>query len=911
GSEDFQSELQAEYFLDPEASDQLIRLLSSQRAVTRADLPHRHHLLVERVESGPGGVPGHQIVLHTFWGNRLNRPFGLALEAALGERYGVDPEIYVHNNCVVLALPDESPAEEILSFVTTANLDGLLRRRLERSGFFGARFRESAGRALLLEKRRRFERMPLWMSRLKSQKLLNAVLEYEDFPILLEAWRTCLQDAFDLEHLHQVLAELESGSIRWSETETPRPSPFAGAVTWRQVNHYMYMDDAPKSGQSSSLSSDLIRDVALSPGLRPQIPEEIAAEFGRKRQRLSEGYSPQSPQDLLDWVKERLLIPAGEWTDLLAAMARDHELDPGEVEDALAGKITRISPDAAEEPLVIALEQEARIRTGLLGEEDASGSNDDSEDPAGSQNDDEDPAGSNDYDEDPDDVLTSILGEWLQFYPPREISTVESVLGVDASRLARALEELVEAQKAVVGDLIIEGEDRVCDRENLEILLRLKRAQAVPSFRALDIRWLPVFLAQAQGLVDPAEDFDGMAARSDRLVGYYAPAGFWESDILPARSSRYSQAWMDRLVQEGSLCWVGTEDRKVALFYEPEMDLMAAGPSVTEEGEEETPPGGEDDDLDALFPDPTARYGFTTMLSRSGKSADALAQALWDGVWEGRVTNDSFAALRRGVETRFKPPRAPFVSGGRRGRTRRRGFDQWRSSSPFAGNWYLLPQIVDAGDLLEHEERLKDRVRVLLDRYGILFRELLLREAPGFQWSDLFRSLRLMELSGEVVTGHFFEGITGPQFMSHQAFRRLQNGLPDDLIYWMNAADPASACGLTLESLRGHLPRRVTTTHMVFRGPDVVLLSRRNGKILDFSIPHDDPDMEACLVGLRHQLYREFQPLKQISVETINEANAADSPYVGCLRSSFEVRKDFKIVKLHRKMGGQERRKAL
>ena len=796
----------------------------------------------------------------------------------------------------MLVLPDEAPAEEILSLVTTANLDGLLRRRLERSGFFGARFRESAGRALLLEKRRRFERMPLWMSRLKSQKLLNAVLEHEDFPVLLEAWRTCLQDEFDLEHLHLVLSELESGVIRWSEARTPRPSPFAGAVTWRQVNQYMYMDDTPKSGRSSSLSSDLIRDVALSPGLRPRIPVEIAAEFERKRQRLSEGYSPQSPQDLLDWVKERMLVPESEWASLLEAMERDHELDPGEAEGALVEKITWISPPDVGEPLVIALEQASRIRYGLLGEGD----------PSGFSGDDDAPAESNSDDEDSDEVLTSILGEWLQFYSPMEISTVQSTLGVESERLARAIEELAEAQKVVVGELIAEHEERVCDRENFEILLRLKRAQAVPSFEALEVRWLPVFLAQAQGLMDPAEDFDGMASRTDRLSGYYAPAGFWESEILPARAPAYTQAWMDRLVQEGSVCWVGTEDRKIALFYEPDLDLMAEGSVAPDDEEEEmVPQGRKDDDLDSLFADPAARYGFTTMLSQSGRSASALSQVLWDGVWEGRVTNDSFAALRRGVETRFKPPRVPIVSGGRRGRSRRRGYDQWRSASPFAGNWYLLPEIEDAGDLLEHEERLKDRVRVLFDRYGILFRELLLREAPGFQWSSLFRSLRLMELSGEVVTGHFFEGIDGPQFMSHQAFRRLQNGLPDDRITWMNAADPASACGLSLEALRGHLPRRVTTTHLVFRGPDVALLSRRNGKILDFSIAPDDPDMEACLVVLRHQLYREFQPLKQISVEMINDVEAADSPYVECLRSSFEVRKDFKIVRLHRKMGGQ------
>jgi len=141
------------------------------------------------------------------------------------------------------------------------------------------------------------------------------------------------------------------------------------------------------------------------------------------------------------------------------------------------------------------------------------------------------------------------------------------------------------------------------------------------------------------------------------------------------------------------------------------------------------------------------------------------------------------------------------------------------------------------GPCLETEERKKDRARLLLDRYGILFRELLQRELAPFRWAGVFRSLRIMELSGEVMAGIFFHGIPGPQFISHQAFRNLQHKLPEDAVYWMNATDPASLCGIQLDSIRGSLPPRLSGTHLVYRGTKLVFISRRNGRELTFNVP--------------------------------------------------------------------------
>jgi ATP-dependent helicase Lhr and Lhr-like helicase len=267
------------------------------------------------------------------------------------------------------------------------------------------------------------------------------------------------------------------------------------------------------------------------------------------------------------------------------------------------------------------------------------------------------------------------------------------------------------------------------------------------------------------------------------------------------------------------------------------------------------------------------------------------------------VVNDTFATLRRGIETGFKAsdpiaslPKAP----GRRRPGGRAAFSRWKASLPFPGNWLRVSKPSTGDDLIDREERKKDRVRLLLDRYGILFREILQNELPPFRWSGLFRTLRLMELSGEVLTGYFFEGIPGPQFVSHDAFRLLRREPPGDAVFWMSASDPASLCGIRLYALKGKLPRRLPGTHLVYCAKKLVLVSRGNGSTLFFRVPPEDPRLQEYLGVFGHLLTREFQPLRRIVVETINNGRAAASPFVPAFRQGFDVSLDYNKVVLYR-----------
>jgi ATP-dependent Lhr-like helicase len=880
---EFQEFLRLTHSMEKTASDQLIQFLRGQREATGCPLPHRHHLVVEFVSAAPGGYPGSQVVLHTLWGGRVNRPYAMALEAAWESRFGHQLEIYSTDDGIMLQLLHEAEAEDILSLVTCANVQDLLKKRIERSGFFGARFRECAGRALLLTRRKFNERMPLWLSRLRSQKLLDAVLPHEDFPILLEAWRACLRDEFDVEALLRVLSEVESGSIRCTETRTTHPSPMARSVTWPQINQYMYMDDQMRSGKTSRLRRDLIRDVIFTPELRPAVSSELARAFEQKRMRLAEGYSPDTSQDLLDWVKERLLIPLIEWRSLLAAIRRDHEVDVETILSPIAHKLVRIHPPGAMEPLIVSLEMLPSIMPSfysgdLISVESLS---------AGSQVPQERP----DTEEDPEEVFASLLSSWLGFHGPITRSSARSALGLDADRVDATIDDLADAERLITGNLIKGSEeDYVCDAENFEALLRLSRAEARPIFEPLGIKWLQPFLARHQGILEREARTETLHRRVEQLLCYPAPASAWEKEIFPARIKPYAPASLDSLMQQTDLSWIGQEKRAICFCLKDDLDL------VFEEGGDRK--GDVEPDLDELFPDPRAKYAFSTLLQVSGSRPSDLAGSLWNGVWKGEITNDTFAALRGAIETGFKVPEATFERPGRYRPIGRR-FSRWKESLPFPGNWQRIVRPSRGDDLLEKEERNKDRARLLLNRYGILFRELLQNESPAFRWAAIFRALRLMELSGEVLTGYFFRGIPGPQFITHEAFRALQRQMREDVVYWVSAMDPVSLCGIPLLALKGKLPRRVAGTHLVYRGSTLVLVSQQNGKMLTFRVPPDDPRMLAYLEFLRVLSSREFRPQRRIVIETINEEPAGRSPYLDAFRTGFDVSVDYKKATLY------------
>jgi ATP-dependent Lhr-like helicase len=895
GGTRMRQELQAEGLAEKATAD-LVSYLEAQRSETGRSLPHRHHVLVES-NPGPDGAAGQRrVVLHTIWGGQVNRPLALALASAWEKENGEPLQIEQDNNCLMLLLPKEVDPMRVLRMVHPDNVERLLRESLEQSGFFGARFRENAGRALLLPRADFRRRVPLWFNRQRAKKLLSSVRRYEDFPVLVETWRTCLQDEFDLESLARVLTDLESGRIIWSDASTTTPSPFAADIVWKQTNRLMYEDDQPEDEGRSPLRHDLLRELVLGSRLRPRLPGDLIDTFQRKLQRLHPGYVPQNADDLIDWLRERVAIPLQEWRELLAAMQRDLALEEEGLETLLAEASTRLVHgtvgEGAKSHLVVHVEQAFRLvqDLGFLPEGEIPES---AESPTPKE---------------PDpDPLVELVAEWIRFYGPFERSLLSGSLGLAENRIEEVLEALVAAERVVIDHFrqgLEEGDElELCDTENLERLLRLLRAASRPSFEARPLTELPLFLATQQGLALGSADPQGLMSALEKLFAYPAPARLWESDFLPARLDPYYTSWLDGLFHDTDLVWVGCGKERIGFALRGDLDLLVDPPPRA---------AGEEESLSEIFPSQPGRYSLDELLARTGGSSSELSRRLWELAWQGKVSNTTFQVLRRGALRRFRV--ASQGSKGedrsratrlRRGLSRRGRFERWQASRADEGDWWVIAEPVieaqETMDAVDREELNKDRVRLLLERYGILFRELLGRELPAMRWARLFRTLRIMELSGEILSGQFFRGIPGLQFISPAAFKDLQEGLAEDAIFWLNAADPASPSGLGLEDLRQSVPARRPSSHLVYHGSQVVLMSQRSGGELQIQVPPDHPHLPRYLSFLGVLLTRQFDPRRAVTVETINGERATDSAYAAVLEQQFQSTREPAGLKLRRR----------
>ncbi|MBN2530210.1 MAG: DEAD/DEAH box helicase [Deltaproteobacteria bacterium] len=877
----FETDLCQQYAMDELSATQLIAYCRRQKQITGASLPHRKHVVVEHIHRGPGGAPGNQVVIHTFWGGKINRPIAMALDAAFEAQYGQRIEVFGGNDAIALILPHSVTASELWSLIPPFKIESLLRHRLEGSGFFGARFREAAGRALLVTRNRAKERMPLWMIRLKTHRLMDTVMKYTDFPILLETWRTCLQDEFDLPGCHLLLEEIEKGDIVVSEVHSSTPSPMANGIAYNQVSDYMYRRDAQTVGAKSSLSEELLREVALNAGIRPAIPLAMIDAFEAKRQRLKTGYAPGDALELVEWVKERRVIPETEWDLLRAAVQNETTL----WESVLCEASPRLLRVVIGQCAVICCRddwhlihtllyasQKCHVRTlfndgiRLLPFEKIIS----------------------------DDVSAStLISEILSFYGPHPSSFLHARLNVSRALVSAAMDELLDEESIIAGALI-ENESTmvVCDIQNYEALLRISRAAAQPVVETRPIAELAYFLAGWQGLIHRGDSAEDLFEKLEQLTGWVAPCGLWEREVLPARMNRYEPEWLDTVLTESDLGIFGSPKERCGFGFLDDARLTM-------------PIAGDEQDMvtvDALFMESDALYDLLTLTMRTKKSAAAVTAELWDGFWKGLLSNSSFAVVRKGVLTKFataeqldKP-----LPHGRFARRRFSGHARRNTTLPYEGAWFRLPEVPTEEDIIEREEQRKERVRILLDRYGILFLELLQRESPLFQWKEIFRTLRLLELAGEIQSGYFFDGILGPQFISNRAlhvFMRMRNG---DELFWLHAQDPASLCGIQVAPLKSALPRRSDGTHLVYLGAQLALVSQKNGAALTIHVAPNHPRITELFAPLHNLLHRRFDSRSRISIDTINDEPAGQSAYLDALKVVFDVTVDYKGITLYR-----------
>ena len=875
-----EEQLSEQHAMDKPAREMVIHYLSAEKRALGVALPHRRHVVVEKVAPKTTGKMA-VTVIHTEWGGKVNRPFSVALAAALSKQADQSVQTTYDDGRVAVALETDVDPETLMGLVTADNAEGLIRSKVEETGFFGAAFRENAARALLILRAGFGRRTPLWLNRKRAKELRERTRDFKDFPITLETFRTVLQDEADLPALLEKLIELHTGRIAVSVTHTAQPSPFAESIVYKLTNVLMYDDDAAGDG-SSATSDALIEEVLFSDALRPRIAAGLIDALEQKLQRRFSGYSPGAGLELLAWVKERGAIPKAEWLMLAEAVRRDHDVDIAGPLAEISDRVLFVSADGGPEGFVVAVEQwplvskALALRAPRLGSVESFGAT--CPDDLASAIDTAISTLSA-----PEATLEGFLSDWLRFFGPMPIDALATLVGVARHRLLEALAVLKQEEEVVVGRLSTRDvDDEVCHVVPFRMLLRSARAARRGAVAPRPIATLPLFMAEHQGLTQ-SESPDALEPVMEKLFGFSADAAFFEQEIFPARYGGYRLRDMDALLAESNLQWVGEGKDRIWFCLEEERELF-------DDRRKRSPKTATE--LKEIFPDEHGRYTVSDLEKRTRIPAAALRETLTRMAFKGLVTSTSLKPLR----SRDLP--GPSTSSRPAGRPRHA---RWRRAEPDMSVFYPLPALGDEVDALDEETLNRERARVVIERYGIVFKGLLEREMPLLRWGKLFRSLRLMELSDEVVGGYFFHDIPGIQFALPRWVARLQQDAEQTPVFWMNAKDPASPCGLGLDAL--DLPQRVAATHLVYRGVELVLVSKRSGKQLEFRRPPDDPDIERYLGFMRTLLTRDASPVSVLTIEKINGKNAASSPYRAVFERCFDTAATHRTLTVAKRYG--------
>lgn len=805
---------------DANAAEEVVRYLSEQRTATGCDLPHAKHMVAELVQAGPGGYSssGHarQLILHTGWGGKVNRPIALCLEAAWEDEFATAPDIVVDNQVIAIQMKQEISVAEIVNMLSPDDLLPKIRRSLEKSGFFGARFRECAGRALLLSKQRFDRRMPLWLTRMQAKDLMNSVSGYDDFPILLETWRSCFRDEFDIDATRQALDAIESGEIAISECKTDIPSPFAATLAHDQLNRYVYADDQPVGGgRTSSLSDELIAHALRDAALRPAISKSVIERFEAKLQRREVGYAPSSETELIEWVKERVWIRESEWFDDIPV------------------------PDAVKRITIYGATWYAHASSLRLSETDG---------------------------------VTAIANA-MQFYGPHTLEEWMELLPLSADEISTALEDLISTG-SLLADVSIEdcSELCICDERNLSTLLRFQRLHSRPTVNTQSVRLLPNFLATWHQFGRERTE-NAMLDVLERMQGFVAPVRLWLDALWRPRVGTIDIGQLSSICERFGVNWHGSGKQRIALGIETELHDDASSQS-------------DDSLIEEAFRDPHGSYTYLQLLQNSKLNIDEFNERFWNAVWAGVITSDAITALAHADEAGFSVQGAMVAQIQRsRGRLRSR----MRSERPL-GMWRRVALPPRNDDEIERLEDSKDCVRTLLGRYGVLCRELCNREGRQYRWSQLFRAMRMMELSGELVSGLFFDGLSGPQFMQPTALDTFLNHVNDRSAFWVNSYDPVSPCGLGLNW--NELPTRNLGNMLAFNQGELVITSRSHGKHLDILVANDDARLdEVC-----RTMHVAITNRARMTIGTINDRRALDSEYLQALGRHMQIRRGVQDV---------------
>jgi len=728
--------LRGEYHLDTRAARNLVTYLREQEGATGV-VPSDRSIVVERFRDEIGDW---RVCLLTPFGGRVHAPWAMALAARLRDSLGIDAQSIWSDDGIALHFPDADvppPLSDLL--LDPGDVEELVIAELGQSALFGSRFRENASRALLIPRRRPGQRTPLWQQRLKAQSLLQVARRYPQFPIVLETYRECLQDVFDLPALRKILKGIQTRELDLVEVETVSASPFASSLLFDYVATYMYEDDTPpeeRRAQALSLDRGLLRELMGVEELR-ELLDLGAIEQVESSLRLT----PRNADELHDLLRRAGPLVEGEYDRGFAeTLLRERR--------AIRFRLDDVEPLAAVEDAGLVRDAFGAVPPGGVP---------------------------NVFLEPVSDALAGVLRRYARTHGPFTTGEVADRFGLESAVVETELEGLERDEKLVRGELRPGGSEREwCDPD---VLRRIRRAtlavlrrEVEPADQAALGRFLPAWhgIGRRQTLREALVPLQGLAL----------PVSLWESDVLPRRVPAYRPADLDALCASGDLVWIGAGLDRVAVYFRDDAGLLGR-PAA------EAPPEGVAHVAVRTALGQGALFWADLLSKTELDPAEALA-ALWDLVWAGEVTNDSWAPLR--ASRRYDAPRPE--------RNRRR-FMRSRASapSPTQGRWSragsLFPESLDRRALAE----------LLLERQGIVTRDCVRGEGIKGGYGAVYAELRALETLGVCRRGYFVEGLGGAQFALPGAVERLRElraearVVAERDVLVLAAADPAQPYG--------------------------------------------------------------------------------------------------------------------
>ncbi|MET9337544.1 ATP-dependent helicase [Nonomuraea sp. NPDC003804] len=874
--------------LDEWAAGNLLAYLQEQREAT-GYVPDDRTLLVERFHDELGDW---RVVIHSPYGARVHAPWALAVNRRLRERYGVDVQAVHSDDGIVLRIPDTlaEPPSDVAAF-DADEIEQIVTEELGGSALFASRFRECAGRSLLLPRRTPGKRTPLWQQRQRAAHLLGVAAQYASFPVVLETMRECLQDVFDVPGLVQLMRDIAARRVRVVEVETSQASPFAASLLFHYIGAFMYEGDAPlaeRRAQALALDTTLLAELLGQADLRELLDPDVIADAERELARLDRPL--RDAEDLADLLRSH--------GPLLAADVSVRGGDPAWLAELERGR-RAISVRIAGEEQWAAIEDAARLRDALGAPL-----------PVGVPHAFLEPVA---------DPLGDLVARHARTRTPFHAGAAAARFGLGVAVISDALRRLAAQGRVVSGEFRPGGRgEEWCDAGVLRMLRRRSLARLRKEVEPVPPETLALFAPSwhgvsgrpagraAGGAIGAARSMDSLVNAIEQLQGAAVPASSLETLVLPSRVPGYHPALLDELTSSGEVIWAGQGalpggDGWVSLYFADTAPLLLPPPAeitmtpLHEKVLEVLDGGG------ALF--------FRGLSDRVGSLDDlALTTALWDLVWSGRVSGDTLAPLRATLGS-GRPAHRPATT------RRRRAVLPSRSGSPLVGGrWWLLPSPSP-----DATQRAHAQAEALLERHGVVTRGAVMAERLPGGFAAVYQVLRAFEESGRCRRGYFVEGLGGAQFALPGAVDRMRALAPDSSggvagdasggfsggtglsdgasgrrgaeagqrAVVLAAADPANPYGAALPWPTrpgdvGHKPGRKAGALVVLVDGHLVLYVERGGKTL-LSFADDgrlQPAVDALALAVRDGA------LGKLTVERADGESINDSPLAAALEAA-------------------------